>query len=106
MRSVDEMAALLCVRRQRAKIVIGARHSLYHLHPSFDNHCDLAIARFQAHGIHAVSGDPTFSDLQHKGIHVLKSHDNHETLSERFLDHIADVRDVPGIRDMSFTVLT
>ena len=97
MRSVDEMVAVLRVRTQRAKIIIGARHSLYDLHPSYDNHCALAIARFLSHGIHAESGDPTFADLKHVGNHVLESHDNHETLSERFMDHIADVRHVPGI---------
>ena len=57
----------------------------------------LPISRFQAHAIHAVSGDPTFSDLQHKGIRVFKSHENTNTLSERFLEHIADVREIKGM---------
>ena len=95
-KSVDEMVAVLRLRTMRAKVIIGARHSLYGLHPSFDDLCVMTIARFRSHGIHAESGDPTFHDLEHVGIHVLKSHANNETLSRRFMDHIADARLVPG----------
>ena len=91
-KTIDQCAVMIRLRASNVKIIIGASAHLYDLGDYYNQLCAKAVRRFESHGIHTVCGKATFDDLEHKGVHMLKSSANQALFSRRMIEHIADCR--------------